>query len=238
MNTLLRSLASRAPLVRWLLPAALLAVVPAARGQLVFNLTGTATSTSYGYTSGQAVTFTFTVPSHFPNTTSSVFDGSVNIWREGSGTDPQLFTAITGSFMGAFTRPAQPSSVLAAIASYSALEITVGSNSDMGVFTPSNDPVLSIGAQLFGPAGDPLGFTASGAYSDPESYFAGFLGSHAIDPGRGFFTFDMGHDNQMDFQITNMTISAVPEPSTYAAIFGALALGAAAWRRRFRPRLG
>ncbi|WP_415908787.1 M23 family metallopeptidase [Oleiharenicola sp. Vm1] len=33
---------------------------------------------------------------------------------------------------------------------------------------------------------------------------------------------------------TTLTTSAVPEPSTYAALAGALALGAVAWRRRFR----
>lgn len=225
MNTLLRSLAARARLIRLLLPAALLAAVPAVRGQVVFNFTGTAASTSYGYTSGQAVTFTFTLDSHFPNTTSSAFDGSANIWVEGSGTDPQLFTAITGSFTGTFTRPAAPQSLLATTVGIGDLEITVESNYDMGVFTLSNDPVRRFAAQLFGPVGDPLSFTASGNYSDPASYFAGFLGSHAIDPGRSYLAFDLGHDNEMDFQITNLTISAIPEPATYAVLFGTLALG-------------
>lgn len=36
--------------------------------------------------------------------------------------------------------------------------------------------------------------------------------------------------------IDNIVVTAVPEPSTYAAIFGALALGAVAWRRRQQKR--
>lgn len=46
----------------------------------------------------------------------------------------------------------------------------------------------------------------------------------------------------LSFQLTgghialdNVSVSAIPEPSTYAAIFGATALGLAAWRRRRAP---
>lgn len=40
------------------------------------------------------------------------------------------------------------------------------------------------------------------------------------------------------FDNVRLSYSAVPEPSTYAAIFGAIALGAAAWRRRRLGRSG
>jgi hypothetical protein len=36
--------------------------------------------------------------------------------------------------------------------------------------------------------------------------------------------------------VDNFSVSAILEPSTYAAIFGALALGAAAYRRLYHPR--
>lgn len=36
------------------------------------------------------------------------------------------------------------------------------------------------------------------------------------------------------FKIDNIVVTAIPEPSTYAALFGLLALGCVAWRRRRR----
>jgi len=39
-------------------------------------------------------------------------------------------------------------------------------------------------------------------------------------------------DPVLDKVSVTMSTSAIPEPSTYSAIFGALALGAAAFRRR------
>ena len=39
-----------------------------------------------------------------------------------------------------------------------------------------------------------------------------------------------------DLSFSVSAISAIPEPSTYAALAGAAALGGAAWRRRRRPR--
>lgn len=57
---------------------------------------------------------------------------------------------------------------------------------------------------------------------DPTQITGWNIGGGNAPPGSSAFrmTFD------------NMSLTAVPEPSTYAAIFGGLALGFAAWRRR------
>ena len=36
----------------------------------------------------------------------------------------------------------------------------------------------------------------------------------------------------MGFYVTDIQLTAIPEPRTYAALFGLLALGAVVWRRR------
>jgi hypothetical protein len=57
---------------------------------------------------------------------------------------------------------------------------------------------------------------------DPTQITGWNIGGGAASPGSSAFrmTFD------------NLALTAVPEPSTYAAILGGLALGFAAWRRR------
>ena len=45
-------------------------------------------------------------------------------------------------------------------------------------------------------------------------------------------SFQMGSGH---VSLDNVSVSAIPEPSTYAAVFGATALGVAAWRRRRAP---
>ncbi len=64
---------------------------------------------------------------------------------------------------------------------------------------------------------------ASGSYS---GLFMNNDGVWTLDSGQQTLTFD---------QTTgDLSITAVPEPSTYAALLGAAALGLAAWRRRTR----
>lgn len=60
-------------------------------------------------------------------------------------------------------------------------------------------------------------------------------GSLAADLAGSFYISDLtgGMSFSAD-QGSSLTLSAVPEPSTYAAIFGALALGGAVWQRRRR----
>jgi hypothetical protein len=52
-----------------------------------------------------------------------------------------------------------------------------------------------------------------------------FVGPSTWQGGAGNVVFD-------NFSYSTASVSAIPEPSTYAAIFGASALGLAAWRRR------
>lgn len=63
------------------------------------------------------------------------------------------------------------------------------------------------------------------------TYFSAYLGTYTLNATYGHY-FTIQNVGQIDFTPTSLTISAVPEPSTYAAIFGALALGLVVWKRR------
>ena len=50
----------------------------------------------------------------------------------------------------------------------------------------------------------------------------------------GYFDLNLVGNTVIHFTATSLTISAIPEPSTYAAVAGAMMLGVALWRRRER----
>lgn len=75
-------------------------------------------------------------------------------------------------------------------------------------------------------------------FDDPGSPYATLTGTDFIGPSDDLLGVAL-HGNQagVNYSYLNVAVaSAVPEPSTYAAIFGSVALGLAAWRRhRRRP---
>ena len=77
---------------------------------------------------------------------------------------------------------------------------------------------ISRAANFFDPTSGALSI---GGNNSGDELFTG-----SIDQAR-IFTFTSG-----TFNTGMLSYSAVPEPSTYAAILGLLALGLAAWRRR------
>ncbi|WP_221031491.1 PEP-CTERM sorting domain-containing protein [Actomonas aquatica] len=75
------------------------------------------------------------------------------------------------------------------------------------------------------------------------TFFAGLTSGIANDASAHAFMGGNNTGNILDYVdnfattgITGAPLSAVPEPSTYAALLGACALGLAAWRRRQQPR--
>lgn len=88
-----------------------------------------------------------------------------------------------------------------------------------------------------------IGQTASasspawGPTADDGGGFLLFAKSGASAPtgtGDGFFSLTTGNGTGDALLLTSMRPSAIPEPSTYAAIIGAAVLGIAVLRRRFR----
>jgi hypothetical protein len=71
-------------------------------------------------------------------------------------------------------------------------------------------------------------------YVNPATYFSAYAGTYALNTGI-LKMYDVGAGHNTTFTATSLTIGAVPEPSTYAALIGLAALGYAAycrWRRQ------
>lgn len=94
------------------------------------------------------------------------------------------------------------------------------------------------GSQLLsaGYSTDGINFNSVGTDFNPVTGWANSDPASSVDNGFNFGVF--GQSNMAgaisvgSMQLDNFSVSAVPEPSTYAAIAGALMLGFAVWRRR------
>jgi hypothetical protein len=226
-----------------------LALAPiAALGQVVFTVSGTVNATGNGFTAGQAVTFTFTLAQTASNTGSnSVVLGSPTItgyrWADEVTSDPILWADVTGSpFSDTYTRP-----VALADSPWMELQIEAVTNrirflaaapepdeaytESMGLTFGGNNVTYIYAIGRF--TGLSFDFTSE-TLPDATTYFSANLGTYSFiegtSPNSAFF-YD-GASGDILFTPTSLTISAVPEPSTYAAILGALALGLVAWKRR------
>ncbi len=239
----LRALVSSAALL-------LCAVVPAA-AQIVFTVTATANSDAVagGYTQGQSYTFIFTSAASFANTGSSTYTSVANSWSEENVSDGQMWTSIGGTGVnGTFVRPTVNSIDPYSYAYPSAewgLGLGVGSDSNtnlIGLSTLSNQSFkyLSVSSMRGGtmPAFTESDFTAS--YVEPFNSTTGFFATKGFGSFTGLTngTVEIGMPNDSafyTFAVTGLsvgTVSAVPEPSTYAALAGLAAFGLVLLRRR------
>ena len=164
-------------------------------------------------------------------------------WKdEEIGVDQDLFSSVSGSLLGgAWVRPSFED-----WSPYSTVEVYDNSTGDAHrmQIQGSSDTPGSIGLTVNGY--DVTAFEIAGTFaeidfpvgSDPESdihaYFAPLAGTYSNTDTTSRLRLD-GTEN-LNFMVDTMTISvsAVPEPTTYAALFGAAALGLAACRRRNR----
>ena len=207
----------------------------AAHAQVTVTVIGTANSTALGYTSGQSATFTYTLTNSFSNNANSYFDSTYNEWFEYHLTADQLFTSVTGTGLtGSFTRPTandtDPHSYVETRKDYPTAGVTflqmsaASQQHDMGI-TVSGADVISIYFQFYG-SGTAF---ASGAYDQPAAVFSATTGIFSPSQASGL-TVSTSGSGSISFNISSMTIStsAIPEPSTYAALCGLAILGFAA----------
>ncbi len=230
----------------------LLATAVIGHAQTTFTINATPTANSLGYVTTQTYNFTFTLNTATnAGTSGGAASSDYYDWYDEFTFHPAVWTNVVGDGLaGAWQNPAS------AIADNASHLIATTPNS---TFVSPHIPGASGGSfQLFAGADQTnIGLTATGksvksiyfdgdftglnfsnitgTLPDPNSYFANHLGTYATSQTFTGWIRTTDFDNAF-FTINSLTIatSAVPEPSTYAAIAGAAMLGLAVWRRRRR----
>ena len=214
-----------------------------AQGQVTFTVNATVNSTGGGFTAGEAVSFTFTLAQSASNTgsASAATGGTDYKWEDDLTTDPILWSNVTATpFTGTYVRPTDT-------LNSPEMRIQVTNAGDLILLASSEDYVESMGLSYGGNAGTwifiqarytGLSFdTSNGTLPDATTYFSALTGTYSYQAESVSENTSFYYDGGSDIYITptSLTIAytAVPEPSTYAAIAGVVILfGTIAYRRR------
>lgn len=246
-RSFLPSIASRMKKVLLSLFTCAALIGTASADPVVFTFTATANATSQGYTFGNDYTFSFATGSSYATLSdlsqstfadNSSFNGS-NYWKNFSTSDSALFVSASGTGLGGTFVPSatNPGSYIANGSISSDFVVgtaTVGQTVGMTTLSGTLISYFNASAMQFtlSPAA-----VFTGSYVDPTEYFGARPGVYAVtafNPLR-LYGIGAGGDELASFTVTQLEISgvsAVPEPSTYAAFAGIAMLGFAAWRRR------
>jgi hypothetical protein len=225
-----------------------------AAAQVTFTVTATANGAgyAYGYNSGQTYQFVFAVNPSFSNLASSTFGAAQNHWSS-TNVGMDLWSDVSGSGLGGtYVSPSgfnNANSIDTYDGGVSGNEIQIqawGAGGGLGITTlTSNDVRISFHIRETYLSTDLPNFTYPQTGVSPSLYFSNLAGTYNNGgPGWDFAQFGEGahlslqNDSQtftyMDFTVKSLAITAVPEPSTYAAVAGVLCLGLAVWRRQQR----
>jgi len=214
-----------------------------ASAQTVFTITAQANSTTNNYTSGSSYTFVFTLGSG--STFSGAYTSTRTSFQDESTADNQLWssvggTGLSGTYARAVGDPNDPFNIAAAELppnyNNQALYLVAGTEQNVtqsiGVTTLSGTNIYYVEVT----ADDSVlpSWTMAASGTSPTSYFAGYAGTYTGFTGSDDTVKirDTSNNLVVSFDITSVAISAVPEPSTYAALLGLAALGFVGWRRR------
>jgi hypothetical protein len=217
--------------------AAALAIFTAASAsaQTTFTVTATANATGNNYIQSQSYTFVITSGASFASNDNDDFSASGSYWYEYDSTnEDQMVTALGGTGLnGTYVRPTPANWNELSVESTS-IRFRVGpdSNNPMGITKLDGSNVRTVYFNI----NSGVSFTPSDTYVEPfgpTGYFSAYVGSSAAGGTLSITDFSSNYNY---FTVTNLAIavSAVPEPSTYAAFAGIVVLGFVAYRRRQR----
>lgn len=222
--------------------ALLLSLTSKSPAQVVFTLTGTANDNNLGYVMGQTYTFVLTTGASFANTSTSTFLSYRNLWSEQTTTDNQLWANIGGSGLSSgYSRPTSaadaPASSLRAEGPPSSLYFYAGTDEFLGTIGLTTPASNVIGGFEFSIEADTTTFSFVGAFTEMNSFFPAYNGTYVpTTPGTGrVFLPNVFSGSQAEFTITSLTINggtAVPEPSSYATLFGIIVMAFVIRQRR------
>ena len=237
---------------------ALVPAEPAAAQQVSFTVTGTMIATGQGYTAGQPVSLSFVL-----DPTATALVGALPVpncctgtlaWQQDLFTEPQLWSAITGTGLSGFWQPPIDRDLGRVVVGFS--KPALASNPfQMGAITQTGFP-----SGLFAPNGltvssvqisasflglDPVGSYGEGnifssTVPDPTLMFLSMVGTYTTDRLYGetnFITTSGASGGVSDFRVNQLIIAAVvPEPGGALLLtVGCGALGWLVWRRRALP---
>lgn len=206
-----------------------------AHAQVIFTFNTTALSTAEGYTSGQSYSFAYTLKSSVLYSSSDLFTSSANQWQNFSPADSPIFSDVTGALLGNYT-PLPNSSyeyLWNNTTSSGFLILSAGRNdAATGLATLSGTPIKLITGNV---AEWPAMLLASypGAYTDPTFYWTGLQGTYATSNAN--INIDGVSSFLAAFTVTSLTISVIPEPSTFVILLGTLTLISVIVRRKAKP---
>lgn len=219
----------------------LLATAPPVSAQIIFTVTATAENNlgtaAQGYTVGHAYTFVYTLTAAYP-VNHNYFPGENNGWFEQDITaEPALFTAVGGTGLGGtFIDPVGPAgSPFSFVRAYNGNLLQLYAGADAGNIAVTTLAGTTLTHAIASMNLAEINFALPASYTNPATYFAAYVGDYHVWGGT-VSLYGGGFDGAT-FQVTGVSISngnttAIPEPSTYAALFGLGALGVVLWRKR------
>lgn len=227
------------------------ALALAGRAQVTITLHATPTSDSLGYVTTQTYDFVFVLNSDSAagSAGSAVADDHYD-WSDEFTFHPPVWSSVSGDGLaGTWVQPvagiadnASHLLITTSASTFVSPQITPGTTGNFQVLAAADQSNIGLTAQghpvqwiYFSGNFTGLNFTGIGSsLADPNVYMAGFTGTYATSTSyRGWLrTTDL--ENAF-FTINSLSVSvaAIPEPSTWAALTLGLALcGVGAYRRR------
>lgn len=236
----------------------LLAVAPAHAVPIAFKVDGEALNTRLGYTTGQAVSFTFVLADQRPLDVTvspnppyfqSACCGGQFAWKQNLPTQSHLWSDVTGTGLsGTWDPKANPLQLTT-----SGLSLWLGKSpsqtidlqafDNAGTNTANGVTVQGLPVTGFQVQSVFFGLDALGVYGDnlfgspvphPNDLFSGMFGTYAADPiFSNLGTLSALGSSDLRFKVNSLTISAavVPEPGAISMVLVGLLLAAAVAHR-------